>query len=637
MKLLPSLAGLGLILSRCTLAITVAEITGDRYLSPSWAGSDIFNLTGFTNLTGLITFIGYWTSIRSLTPDDDERTSKSIGILSFPFGWDLKVGDIVTIDGDVWANDRPWSAFLPGEQITSPHNVRLVSRGNPVEPVILGGSTSGIIGNKDMRPPTQQYNRLDNGNVFGVPNKVASVTEINPRLEPRKYGMDFFHSLNAELVTIKNATALGRRVTDHTNPRHSGPHFWVYGDWPVTGRNARGGLTVRDGDGNPETLILFDPVDGTRNPDTKLGDSLTDITGVIEYEFGLYYIRPTTAPKIKAYLSPSLPSPSTIKSNGKCNALTVAEYNLEFLAPGDSRIPLIVDHIATYLNAPTIIFLQGVEDSSGPANDGTVDANITLSGLTQTLKERTGIPYEFIDIDPMNNADGPDIGSNIRSAYLFNPLEVRLHNPNPGNSSVANAVLPGSPPSLRFNPGRIDAPPTFEFCRKPLAAHWETIDHQGTFFTVNVHWTDKSALVTLDSDSRPPRNPWLSRRNGQANVTGSFIAQILAQDKNAAVIVAGNFNEYLFVEPMKRFVNITGLQSLDVVTGVPELERYTSSSGSFAYGSQDQLTHMFVSPSIARHVGEADLEHVHVNTWAGMEDAAGVYDPSTARLNVCVR
>lgn len=174
----------------------------------------------------------------------------------------------------------------------------------------------------------------------------------------------------------------------------------------------------------------------------------------------------------------------------------------------------------------------------------------------------------------MNNADGPDFGSNIRSAYLFNPLEVRLRNPNPGNSSVANSVLPGSPPLLRFNPGRIDAPPTFEFCRKPLAAQWETIDHQGTFFTVNVHWTNKSALVTLDSDSRPPRNPWLSRRNDQANVTGSFISQILAQDKNAAVIAAGNFNEYLIRradEAVCQYHGIAEFGCSDWCTGTREI------------------------------------------------------------------
>lgn len=93
MKLPHSLTALGLILVlRCVSAITVAEIRGNRYLSP-------FRESSFTNLTGLITFIGFVTSIRSLEPDDDESTSESIGILSFDFGQAYAVGDIVTMDG----------------------------------------------------------------------------------------------------------------------------------------------------------------------------------------------------------------------------------------------------------------------------------------------------------------------------------------------------------------------------------------------------------------------------------------------------------------------------------------------------------------------------------------------------------
>lgn len=89
--------------------------------------------------------------------------------------------------------------------------------------------------------------------------------------------------------------------------------------------------------------------------------------------------------------------------------------------------------------------------------------------MTQVLKERTGIPYDFIDINPVDNTDGLEYGSNIRSAYIFNPLEVRLYNSNPGNSSVANFVLPG--PLLRFNPGRINTFPVFNYCRKSLVAY----------------------------------------------------------------------------------------------------------------------------------------------------------------------
>lgn len=146
--------------------------------------------------------------------------------------------------------------------------------------------------------------------------------------------------------------------------------------------------------------------------------------------------------------------------------------------------------------------MQKVEDSSGAADDGTIDVDLTLSDLTQALKARTGIPYRFVNVDPINNADGVEIGTNIRSVYIFNPLQVRLYHPNTGNSTDINSVLPG--PSLRFNPGRIDAPSTFDHSLKPLAAQWETIDRDGIFFTVNVEWMPKYGRGSLQSDVRSP-------------------------------------------------------------------------------------------------------------------------------------
>ncbi len=616
MKFSQSLSALGLLLAPLASALTVAEITGNKYLSP-------LSRSTFTNLTGLVTAKGpngIW--IRSTTPDDDERTSESVYVFDRNVGANLTSGDIIRLDGSVTEYRRSnTDVFLT--EVTSPRNVRVVSKGNPVLPVVLGDRTSGIIGDKDVSPPTEQYSGLDNGDVFGVPNNVSRISQVNPVLDPAQYGMDFFESLSGELVTITGPTALGR-------PANQFGDQWVYGDWTVTGLNSRGGLTVTDRDSNPETIIVGSPLDGTRNPNgTKLGDSLTDITGIVQYNFGFYSILPLTAPSVLSSRSPDLPSPAGVKSKGKCQALSFGDYNIENFTPGNERIPLVADHIATYLGAPSVVFVQEVQDNSGATNDGTVDANLTLSGLTQALQARTGIPYDFVDVDPVNNQDGGQPGGNIRNAYLFNPNEVRLFKPNPGSSTDANEVLPG--PTLRFNPGRIDAPPAFRSSRKPLVAQWETLDGKGNFFTVNVHWTSKGGSSSLQGDPRPPVNGGIDSRNQQANVTGSFIAQILAQDPNAAVIAAGDFNEFTFVEPLERFAAISGLQDLDSIAGIPEVERYTYTFGS----SQQQLDHIYVSPSVARRVGKGDYEHVHVNTWVAEEDVASDHDPSVASLNVC--
>lgn len=99
-----------------------------------------------------------------------------------------------------------------------------------------------IIGADGLHPPTQQYTSLDveAGGILSVPNNVSQVGTTNPTLQPDKYGLDFWQSLVGTLVTITNPSAVS-----YPNSHHD---FWVRGDWPVTGLNERGGLTITIGE-----------------------------------------------------------------------------------------------------------------------------------------------------------------------------------------------------------------------------------------------------------------------------------------------------------------------------------------------------------------------------------------------------
>ena len=533
----------------------------------------------------------------------------------------VTVGDLISVDGNV-TEYRYTKDYAYLTEIINPKNIRVVSSGNEVKPVVIGSKTSGIIGKRDVQPPREQFSSLDNGDVFGVPNNQSLISQANPRLEPNLYGMDFWESLSGELVTIKGVTALGRQANTFGDQ-------WVRGDWKVSGKNSRGGLTVTNGDSNPESIIIGAPLDGSSNSKAvKLGDELEDITGIVTYVFGFYAIFPQTGTKVKRSID-AFPPPSAIVSDGKCSGLTFGQYNIENFAPNNSRVPLIAEHIVDYLNTPSVMFLQEVQDNSGETNDGVTNSNLTLASLSQAISEISGVDYLWVNVDPVNNQDGGAPGGNIQTPYLYNPLVVRLLDANPGGPNDRNEVLPG--PTLRFNPGRIDDGETFSNSRKPIAAHWEMVDGSGTFFTVNNHWTSKGGSTTLQGDARPPVNGGVDRRIRQAEVTGAFIAQILAQDKNAAIVVAGDLNEFATVAPLRRFVEVSGLKDLDVVAKIPEVERYSYTFGS----SQQQLDHVYASAWAARSVGKGDFEHVHVNTWVAEEDVGSDHDPAVARLNVC--
>lgn len=470
---------------------------------------------------------------------------------------------------------------------------------------------------------TEQFSSLDNGDVFAAPNNQSLVSVANPTLDPSQYGIDFWESLSGELVTIRGPCALSRP--------NSFNDTWVVGEWNTTGENLRGGLTMSDRDANPEAILIGSPLDGTANPSTTLlGDSLEEITGVITQGFGFYRILPTTRIRTVSSRSPAVPPPTTLESSGSCDGITVGQYNVENLQPASDNLQAIASHIVEYLKTPDLLFLQEVQDNNGAVNDAVVSADITLTTLRDainTLSSSTN--YSFVDLPPVDDQNGGQPGGNIRTAYLYKADRIRLVNGTAGSSTQANEVLPG--PSLRYNPGVID--PTnaaWDASRRPLAAHWETVGSEGTFFTFNNHWTSKGGSSSLHGDARPPVNNGITQRVAQAQVLGSFIRSILDADANANVMSAGDYNEFSPVQPLRTFTSVSGLRELDEALGLPETEKY-----SYLFDMNTQaLDHMFVSPRLATSAGSAS-EHVHVNTWTTVDAQASDHDPSVSRFDVC--
>lgn len=204
-------------------ALTIAEINGNKFISP-YNGQTVTNVTGLLLAKGPN---GIW--IRSTEPDNDPATSEGIYVFSSSVGKNLTVGDVISLDGKV-SEYRSSASYIYLTEISSPKNVKIVSSGNTVTPLVIGKDT--------LPPPTVQYSSLDNGDIYGLPNGVANVSSSNPVLDPTKYGLDFWESLSGELVTVKKPTAIGR-------PNQYGD-TWVVGDWAVTGRNEHGGVTMSD-------------------------------------------------------------------------------------------------------------------------------------------------------------------------------------------------------------------------------------------------------------------------------------------------------------------------------------------------------------------------------------------------------
>lgn len=333
-------------------AATIEEINGPGFISPL-KDQTVYNVSGVITAKGPD---GLW--IRNEYPalptkNTKARISSSLYVFGRTFGANLTVGDRIVVEGKV-AEFRSNKDYLYLTELINPILTQRVGTSSNVKPLVLG---------QDVRaPPTEQYSSLDGGDVFAVPNNVSLVSVANPELDPKKYGLDYWESLTGELVTVKQPTAL-------TKPNQFGD-TWVAGNWKVIGRNKRNGLTMTDKDANPEAIIIGSPLDGTKNPtNTRMGDSIEEITGIVTYAFGFYRILPKTAIKVTKSQEPALPDATKLESSGKCDGITFGAYNVENLAPNSAHHPFLAEHIVKYMKSPDIILVQEVQDDNGPTND----------------------------------------------------------------------------------------------------------------------------------------------------------------------------------------------------------------------------------------------------------------------------
>ncbi|OSD07381.1 DNase I-like protein [Trametes coccinea BRFM310] len=609
-------------------SVSVTDIQGPAYLSPL-RGQAVSNLTGVVTAKSTT---GFW--IQG-PPSEDPRVSSGLSIFSESKSVlaSVSVGDLISLSGTVAefrSSSDPNNLFVT--ELDSPHSITVLSTNNTVAPLVLGPSG----GPNARSPPTQKLSALDNGpdGWLSVPNNQSLVEVANATLRPDEFGMDFWSSLEGTLVTVRAPVAL-----DFENDFGE---FWVRGgDWEVTGQNGRGGLTITIGpdgvpDANPEVVIIGSPLDGSKNPSVSLGKTFSDITGIVAYQFGFYYILPLTAPTVVSTPDPTIP-PATIKPSTDECTLTIGDYNVENMAPTTAHLPTVADHIANFLNSPDIVFLQEIQDNSGGTDDGTVSANVTLSTLAAAIRTAsaggTNSTYAFLEIAPENDQDGGAPGGNIRTAYLYNATKMSLVPGSPAGGALDATepiVGPDGKVTLTFNPGRIDPTnPAWDSSRKPLVALWET-PRGNRFFTINLHLTAKLDGSSTQGDARPPVNGGVEQRISQVATIATFIKSLLALDPNASIIVGGDCNEY--VQTRAVFAPFDGLLTeLDGAAGVPLVERYTYLFDQ----NSEQLDHLFVSDGVLQRGGLA-VEHVHVNNWApALSARASDHDPSVAMVKVC--
>jgi len=579
-----------------TLPTPIHAIQGASHHSPL-SGQNVCNVQGIVTAKRATGFY-----LQDPNPDGDEATSEGLFVYTNPAS--VNVGDLVRVAGSV-SEYRPGGSQtnLTITELTSA-KVRVLSSGNALpQPVVIG---------RGGRVPPGEVIEDDatDGNV-----------ETSGVFDPASDGIDFYESMEGMLVELHDPVAVG-------------PTAVQYGELPVVGDNGayasvrtpRGGVVVRPGDFNPERIILDDEIiklAGGAMPALDVGGSLAGaVVGVMDYNYGNFMIELTQVPIVAANgLAREVTAPAGP------NQLAVAAFNVENLAPSDpqAKFDRLASLIVENLQAPDLISVEEIQDDSGVADDGVVDASLTYSKLIAAIQAAGGPAYQYRQIDPVNDQDGGAPGGNIRQGFLFRTDRGLSFVDRPGGSSTSGITVVSGPlgAELSASPGRIaPADVAFADSRKPLAGEFVFKGHK--FFAIANHFCSKSGDQPLSGRYQPPRLASEEQRAQQAQIVHDFVASLLAVEPEADVIVLGDLNDFQFSRPI---MVLKGDILQDLVDSLPEGERY-----SYVYeGNSETLDHILVSNHLFKSV-PYDYDVVHVN--AEFADQASDHDPQVVRITL---
>ncbi|WP_406446480.1 endonuclease/exonuclease/phosphatase [Streptomyces sp. NBC_01613] len=573
-------------------SVRIHDIQGSTRTS-AYAGQKVTDVAGI--VTGVRTYgssRGFW--IQDPNPDDNPATSEGVFVFTSSTP-KVAVGDSVTVTGTV-------SEYVPGG--TSSGNQSVTEITKPTITTVSTGNAVPAATVIDAKSVPSRYTPAGDTAASGSINALT--------LQPKKYALDYYESLEGMNVQVKNT-----RVVTATDPY---TELWVTVK-PHENPTRRGGTLYGSYDAQNTGRLQIQSLGATADfPVANVGDSLTGTTaGPMDYnQFGGYTL---VANEIGTLKSGGLQRETTKKQSR--SELAVATYNVENLDPSDATFAEHAAAIVNNLQSPDIVSLEEIQDNNGATDDGTVAADVTVNKLIDAIVAAGGPKYQWRSIDPVNDQDGGEPGGNIRQVFLFNPERVSFTDRAGGDSTTAVGVTKvHGKAQLTASPGRVaPADSAWANSRKPLAG--EFVFRGKTVFVVANHLNSKGGDQGLTAQYQPPVRSSETQRHAQATLVNAFVKSILDVQKNADVIALGDMNDFDFSGTTKILESDGALWS--AIQSLPKSERYT-----YDYqGNQQVLDQILISPSI-RRACDFEYDSVHVNS--EFNDQISDHDPQVLRF-----
>ncbi len=558
--------------------VPIYDIQGAGHISP-FVGVEVTT----SGLVTALAFNGYYVQ----DPVGDGNDATSDGMFVFKFGSKPSVGDLFQLTDTV-------VEFIPGGAATG--NLSTTEMTFPVITVLSSDNALPapvIIGSSGRVPP--------NTEVISSGELPVNLQTDPGTFNPANDGIDFYESLEGMLVTVEGPVAVS---ATRTFSRFSSELFTLPNNGahvaPNNARTERGGINLQpepdnQGDQNPERVqIQFDATLFPFSvPAITVGDQLGDITGVVGYSFGNFEVNALA----EFAINPSGLERETTSLSGTKKRVTVASYNVLNLSPGASdanQRATLGSQIVNNLGSPDVIALQEIQDNSGTTDDGTTDATQTLQALVDAIALAGGPEYAFFDVAPADGTSGGIPGGNIRNAFLYNPDRVELES----FVSLTPAVLAAA---------GVGNPNAFDGTRNPLVATFEFDDEKLT--VINNHLTSRFGSTPIFGGPQPFVQAGEADREAQTQALNEFVDSLLADDKDAGVIVLGDLNTFEFTNDLTEILpgTLDGKAVMKTILGeVEDDNRYTFNFE----GNSQVLDHVFATRSLLQR---AKLDIVHVN------------------------
>lgn len=567
------------------VVVSVSEVQGEGHISPL-VGKQV------TVKNVVVTYVEKNNKfyVQDLISDGNVKTSDGIAV--FLPNHAVKVGDKLEVTGEV-------EEFLGDGYSDKEQTDLTVTQIKAKEVVVVGAAT------------------VPNSIILGI-DRVAPTKVIDDdafkNFDPENDALDFWESLEGQIVTVKGAKVLG--------PQRYG-EIYVVPESDTTKKNNSGGINLQYDSYNPQKIALQTT---NRKFVSKAGDYFgKDVTGPISYSYTNYKLIVDNK-ALESYQDGGLkPEVSTIVKDPE--KLTIASYNIENFSANksgtsDQKVTRIARSFVADLHSPDIITLIEVQDNNGETDDGTTDATQSAKRLIDAIATLGGPAYRYIDYAPENNADGGAPGGNIRTGFLYNSERVKLSDKPAAKPNEAATWENGE---LKYSVARLNPMNSvWEGTRKVPVAEFEFNGEKVVL--LGLHLNSKRGDMGVFGNVQPPEFASESKRHQMAEDIKAFVETGFSQNERANIVILGDYNDYEFTKTLS-IIESAGLRNL--VKNHEESDRYSY----FHQGNNQTLDQAMISGHLADNY---EFDMVHVNS-AFMEEHGRASDHVPVLLQIDLR